>query len=450
MGLSRRKAIVLSVAAAGVPLLAACAQQAQRPAPRSEAEVQLTGPVEVQLWHVINENTPVGRAFVKLINDFNAAKPNIKVKADYKGNYTELFRAVRAAVAAGATPDLAPSYESFIPEYMRANAVVALDDYVRVDKVDLNDFFPGMLESLRFKAYDNKLLQFPFTKSMLVMHYNEDMLKEAGFNKPPETWDEFLAMAPKLTRDKDGDGKPDQFAYRGYVDLSRFDGMIYTRGGKLLSDDQTRVLFMEKPGVDSIEWIANMQPYAFLPPPRSTSDAEFAAGNFAIMLESSTGLGYIPPLVGDKFKWGTALIPQLSTTSPKATVLWGGNINIFKSTPERQRGAWEFIKWFTDRDQTAWWATQSGYLPVRKSAAETQVLKEFWAKEPRNKVPFDLLPYGKGEPNVDGWQEIRDVMQELFDYILSGQFRRDNKAPRQALQEATDKCNKILAEKRGA
>ena len=449
MSLSRRKAIVLSVAAAGGPLLAACGgQQVRKPEGQSEAEVQLKAPVEVQLWHVLNDSTSVGKAFLKLVNDFNAAKPMIKVAPDFKGSYTDLFRAVQAAVAANATPDLAPSYESFIPVYMRANAVVALDEYIKVDKLDLNDYVPSMLESLRFKAYDNKLLQFPFTKSMLVMTYNEDMLREVGVSKPPETWDEMLALAPKLTKDRDGDGKPDQFAYRGYVDLSRFDGMIYSRGGKLLTEDQSKVLFTDKPGADSIEWLANMQPYAFVPPPRSNSEDEFAGANFAIMFESSTGLGYIPPVVGDKFKWGVAIIPQGNGGTQKATVLWGGNINIFKSTAERQRGAWEFIKWFSDKEQTAWWATQSGYLPVRKSAAEVPVLKDFWAREARNKVPFDLLPYARGEPNVDGWQEVRDVMMDLFNYILVGQFAKENQAPRQALQEATEKSNKILAEKR--
>ena len=44
--------------------------------------------------------------------------------------------------------------------------------------------------------------------------------------------------------------------------------------------------------------------------------------------------------------------------------MYGANICIFKSTPEKEMAAWRFINHFTSPPVTARWATQTGYLPV--------------------------------------------------------------------------------------
>ena len=40
-----------------------------------------------------------------------------------------------------------------------------------------------------------------------------------------------------------------------------------------------------------------------------------------------------------------------------------------KATPEQELGAWLWMKFFTEKDNTAAWATTSNYLAVRQSAA---------------------------------------------------------------------------------
>ena len=45
------------------------------------------------------------------------------------------------------------------------------------------------------------------------MYYNTKMFKEAGIEKAATTWDEFVADAKKLTKDTNGDGKPDQWGF---------------------------------------------------------------------------------------------------------------------------------------------------------------------------------------------------------------------------------------------
>jgi len=50
-----------------------------------------------------------------------------------------------------------------------------------------------------------------------LLYYRPSMLKAAGYDHPPQTWAEMDKMIKKLTIDKDGDGKIDQwgYAYKG-------------------------------------------------------------------------------------------------------------------------------------------------------------------------------------------------------------------------------------------
>ena len=59
---------------------------------------------------------------------------------------------------------------------------------------ELADIFPQFIKANRFRQYNNKLLSFPFTKSVLMMYYNKGLLKDIGYDRRPETWSEFVEM----------------------------------------------------------------------------------------------------------------------------------------------------------------------------------------------------------------------------------------------------------------
>ena len=66
--------------------------------------------------------------------------------------------------------------------------------------LDLDDFFPLLLTA--FGSWNGVLYGLPFDNYSGLLYYNKDMLKAAGFDKPPATWDELINdYAPKLTKD---------------------------------------------------------------------------------------------------------------------------------------------------------------------------------------------------------------------------------------------------------
>ena len=139
----------------------------------------------------------------------------------------------------------------------------------------------------------------------------------------------------------------------------------------------------------------------------------------AFMFRSSRHRIYLEEEMADRTRWGMAVIPQADPANP-ATVLYGPNIAVFKTNPGQQQAAWEFIRYFTSPEVTAKWALGSGYLPIRKSAAEDPSIKAFFDEWEYNRADFDCMPFARSEPNLPGWQEIRDLIETAQASVLAG------------------------------
>jgi ABC-type glycerol-3-phosphate transport system substrate-binding protein len=419
---------------------------AAAPAPTAAPKYSAGGAASpnVVFWHT--QTGPLADGLNKIINDYNAKATTGKIAPEYAGSYTQLYQKAMASIAGGGLPDLAVAYESMIADYMKANAVVALDDYVAASgtgltKADLDDFYPSVLNRNRFPQFGNKLLSFPFTTSNLMMYANTDMLKKVGIEKAPESWDDFYA-AGKVVKEKAG-----AVLHGVSIDASYVNGFVYSRGGKLLDETNTKTLYDQKPTIDTFELMERMAKEGTvvqLKPNSFDDQNDFAAEKMAILIRSSTTRPFLEPLVKDKFTWGMFTIPQAKENKEKATVLFGANIAVFKSNADKQQAAWNFVKHFSSPEVTSEWASIGGYMPVRKAGATIDPYKSFVAKNPEiNRAALDNLPFSLPEPNIVGWQDVRPVIEGAYESSIAG------KTPAaQAAKKLKEDADKLLAEKR--
>jgi len=444
-----RAAAAGASAAAVLPALAACgpAQGSGSGAPA----VKFGDPVTVTFWH--SQTSANATALDELVAKFNQTNgKNITVKSEYQGSYTQIFQKAMAAIQAGQTPDTLVAYESMVAEYMKANYVVDLDDYAlkgpqALSKDDLNDIFPQYIDANKYDGFNGKLLSYPFTKSLAVNYYNEDLFKAAGQSKLSGlSFDEFKKAVAAITK-KDGT-KTTVYGTHITNDASYIDAFIYSNGGALLNNDKSKVRFNEDPGVQMFDMWGQMakdgQGYT-----SSGFDyqSDFGASKVAQVQQSSTGWTFFRDEVNKaaKAKWGIGLIPQKDTAKP-VTVMFGGNITVLKSPKGKelqQAGAWEWIKFFTSKEITPVWAVKSSYMPLRKSSAEHPDVKALWASNPQSKQAYDLTPYAKPEPNITAWQDIRTVLQDALTAVTTGKM-----TAKAALDQAATQANKLIDEKR--
>ena len=372
-----------------------------------------------------------------------------KRQPQFIAGYDQIYRKMVVNIRADKAPALAVAYESMVAKYHQAHAVVDLDEYLShpdygLSEESLADIFPQFVRANRFKHYENKLLSFPFTKSVLMMYYNKGLLEDLGLEPPPETWTEFVQMCRAVK--SRGEGR------RGYaisIDASTIDAMVYSFGGGVVNESETRTLFDTPAARRPLELLKTIidEDLGYTILTRSNDDRiDLANDRAAFIIRSSTSRPYLGMQVeglkeeGKPYAdWSLSIIPHAEGCDP-VTVLFGANICMLKTTPEVQRGAWEFIKYFTSTQVTAEWATKSGYLPVRRSSLATETLRRFFAEHPRALKPLDALPYAVNEPTVEGWQEVRQYIEDAERAVLTGSEVDE------AVATLTEKSNRLLDE----
>src|SRR5437879_9815618 len=239
---------------------AACSTAAPAPQQSTEADISLSGPGTTTLWHAPSGPQQVALdALVKKFNDTNGK--GITVTALNQGNYTQLYQKTLGAIQAGALPELGHAYESFVADYMKADVVVDLGPYKDsakngLTKTSQDDIYKGYYDTNTFPQYGNRLLSWPFTKSLAVMYVNNDILKEIG--KPiSKTWDEFEATAVAATK-KDASGKVIRNGFALNTHASYLNAQVYSRGGSLMAADNKTVAWNGKEGLAVLQMYDRM------------------------------------------------------------------------------------------------------------------------------------------------------------------------------------------------
>jgi len=451
---SMRTIIVLLCAGLLIALLAACAPKpaAQPTATSAPPPTKAASGVDavdpsgqtVVFWHVstkIHEKT-----LKKLIDEFNQTNEwNITVKPEYGGYYPDIRKKILAAIQADSPPDLAISYQNMVAEYAAAGAVVDLEPYIKskkygLSKADLDDYFANFFAGDRYPAYNNAMFSFPPNRSMEVMYYNVSLLKELGFDQPPTTWDQFYNIC------KAAKEKKDMPCYAISPSASTFAAWVWTRGGDIISKDGKKILFNGKEGLAALEFLKKLvdEGLAYQISERYGDQTDFANQKVLFTFGSTAGLPYYAKAIkgdSDKFAFDWSIAPFPHDTPDPVVDIYGPSVTVFKTTPERQLAAWLFIKWFTEPKQTATWAMDSNYFPVRRSAAESEAMQEYFKKNPLYKKAFDFLPYGRTEPTIAGWQSVRDALGNAIVGVITGE-----KTPQAALDEAAATAQKALSQ----
>ncbi len=388
----------------------------------------------VEFWD--RQTTTTADLLNEIIGEFNASHDGPPIDAVQSGNYGDIYRKSIASIKAGKLPGLATGFENMTSEYARSGAVAALDPWIANPETgltteELDDFFPAMLATNTFAEHDGKMLSFPYTKSVLVMYYNKRVFRAAGIDGPPVTWDAFLDQCRQIKK------RTGKHALSIDVDCSTVSGMIFSMGGDILRDGVSLYDSPEAVKVFTLLETLIKEDLAFQNPPRTFNDeTAFSNDEIAFLLRTSAQYSYLDTLMEGHGNWGIAPIPQADPNQP-GTVLFGGNFTVFNTTPEQQRTAWAFIKFFTTPEISARWSLGTGYLPVRKSAAQLPNMKAFWEKWSDNRVAFDCLAFARPEPNVAGWQEIRALVEKAQTEVITG-MKTGERAARDLKKKADD------------
>lgn len=418
----RRVAIILILA---LLLLGACGKASH------------SDKVQIRFWHGLSG--PLGDVLHEMIREFNRTHPDIEVVTNPISSYTALNQKLSAALNVGKQPDLAQVFESWAAKYQQDNVLISIDSLLTHDPemtpAEIADFYPVFMKSITYKG--NKW-SFPFNKSVRTYFYNKDAFYRAGI-KPdsfPKDWQEFRDYCRRLTQPAK-QGRKETFGANFTVNEWQFVNLLNQAGGTIL-DEQDRPVLNGPAGVEALNYILNLVNVEKTAKASKEMDGQnaFLAETVAMFEGSSVSITYMrqQPI---NFNLGYAPLPTYRT---KKSAISGANIVIFKSGDKRrEKAAWEFIKWFTDTDQTAQWSARTCYMPLRRSAMKTPVMQDFLKRYPQFGMIYAQLEEAVFEPQHPAWFVGRDELKKSLEKAKDGTL-----TPQQALDEVAAKLTELI------
>lgn len=381
-----------------------------------------------------------GQALSQIVDEFNSQHPNIEVKAVYVGNYGVLSQKLLAGAVGGELPTISQSYSNWTAQLIQSGVVEPMQTFINdpqigLSKSQLDDIWPGFVKS---NSWDGKIYTLPFNKSVYILFVNTDALMLAGLDIP-KTIPELINDAKLLTI-KDSSGKVVQYGLGLRTTVDTFTIFLRQNDGHMLSSDNKTALLDSPVALDTLKTLVDLVKSGDTFAQGGYLDGPFGNGQIAMYIDTSAGLSYTANSVGGKFAWTIAPVPSWKTD---AVPFAGTDLAIFNTAPKaQQEAAWEFAKFLLKPEIQAFWAIKTGYLPVVKSALDTQAWKEYSASDPMANVLVSQLPYGSFDPGIAAWNQIRTIVGNS---VSDAMFFK--KTPEAALQSAQEQVTKVLQSK---
>jgi multiple sugar transport system substrate-binding protein len=283
----------------------------------------------------------------------------------------------------------------------------------------------------------------PLTVVNNVMFYNKELFAEVGATQMPTKWEEFIEIGQKITKDTDGDGKPDRWGY-GLIGKpiqcwKPFLVLAFQRGVEFLDDDG-KLVYNSEAGVDAMRFLSEfISTYKITPPVAAEWDYDdtvtaFYQGEVAAIIGNSDTIALLNR-TDIKGKFGVAPVPYIwpgkddlfEGGSPASSHVGGTNIGILGTT-EHEEEALKFVEFVTRPgiNRMICEAFQS-ISPIKGAYKEGELneLQEASANIAQNHcTPMPLVPYFQPSLNITA-SAIQAVLAKAGEGPVPDEFIRE-------------------------
>ena len=378
-------------------------------------------------WSMWESTEPQGQAIQEAVDAYTEAT-GVKVDLQFKGR-TGNREALQPALDGGTQIDI------FDEDIDRVNSMYAkylldLEDLVKESGYE-ETAIPGIISACRDDGGGTSMTM-PYQPNVFAFFYNKDLFEQAGIEKEPTTWAEFLDVCQKL---KDAGITPmtmdDAYATSviGYH-LARLVGEekvveIVTEG----KWDDPAVLQMAKDIADLAEkgYYSEMVGSNVWPAGQNT---ELALGTAAMYLNGSWLPNEVKDMAGEDFKWGCFAYPALENgANGVETNNFGAQVFGINKDTKMPKEAFDLVKFITTGEYDAKLAEMSVGIPSDTTNTEWPAMVE--CAKPVIENSTGRFTWAAGvETNVD----MTPVIKENFIKLMAGSLNAEEFVA--AMQEA--------------
>jgi multiple sugar transport system substrate-binding protein len=375
---------------------------------------------------------PGYRAIIKLLPEFEK-KTGIKVKYEIVPYENTREKQVLNFTSGG---DLTMVLVDlvWIGEFAENNWIVPIEEFTKDASITdpnlkLEGFFPLLLDA--FGSWGGKVYGLPFDNYSGLLFYNSCKLKDAGFDKPPETWDElYKVYAPKLTN-------PDKNEYAFALQSLRgetqsadsFMRVLWPFGGSLLTKDFKSNL-MSPESQTGLKFRQDLMKY--MPPGIVSYDhAEavnaLAQNQVAMITEWSAFYGTLTDPASSKLGDCLAVAPEPAGPAGRLPALGGFSLAVAsQASPEQQKASWLFIQWATSEE------IARAYVEAGGVSGRTSIYEQPDIKAKYKFVEPMVASWQKGvpefRPRFPAWPAISEIIAEFGTKMMLGEVSTEDGA----------------------
>jgi ABC-type glycerol-3-phosphate transport system substrate-binding protein len=373
----------------------------------------------------------------------------IKVNITYKGHYGKVQSAMMTSAGTQDIADVARGYGNAAADMYQIGAaidqsILANSKKWGVSEDDKSDW--GANWNVGYSPYfdNNPKLLHEVGKSIEIVYYNSDWLKELGL-KEPQTPAEFAKAACAATNSTFS-GSVGDAASLGYeidTDASNFAAWVFAHGGDVFNYESGQYILNSPPVIAAMEFIQGMSSKGCAKVSRDkyADQTYLGQGTNMFALGSTSGITYFQKAIEEGYNgnWSVSAVPY--TTSEPVMNLYGGGLIMGKTdNADRMVAAYQWMKYISNTENSAVWSSESGYGFVRSSSADHPAIVEMRNASTQYNKSLGLIRFGVGEPSVPAYYSVRGEIEKAYAAIIEGDDIMST------LNDLNDEANAILAD----
>jgi multiple sugar transport system substrate-binding protein len=377
-----------------------------------------------------------GEAVSALIPEFERRHPELRVELQQLP-WTAAHSKLLTAFASDALPDVIQLGNTWVPELAELNALAPLDAALAgSSSVQQQDYFPGIWDT---NVINGTLYGLPWYVDTRLLYYRRDLLQQAGFDAPPQTWAEWLQMQAAI---KSMVG-PERYAV--LLPLNEFEPLLalsLQQPTPLLRDDARYGNFRSAEFRQTLAFYAGMFERGFAPTMTNTQISnvwtEFGRGYFSFYVSGPWNIAEFHKRLPSELKdaWMTAPLP--GPTGPGASNAGGSSLVISRRSAHPD-AAWALIEYLSEPEVQRQFHSLVGDMPPRRSSWDNSAL----ADDRYAQAFREQLERAKPTPKIPEWERIATEMRLVAERVVHGDFSID-----QAVTELDARTDRILEKRR--
>ena len=422
---------------------------ASLPSCNLKALANAKGVVNITFWESANSaNLTTLQA---ITSAYNSSQSKVHVTLVTQSGYDDTWQKYLAGLTNRQLPDAVQLEDQRTQAAIDTQSFLPVQSCMNAAKYSTSDYLPRPLAYWKVNGVQWAL---PFAVSAPILYYNQNAFTKAGITSPPSTLPQMVADAKTLKASGSGMGL--------VLDPWHLETWLATANQLFVNNKNGRATrasagtFNTKTSVSIFSQLKALVTSGAATTNPSTGPNEYdnllgiGSGKYGMTIETSAALGTVTKLLGSgqysNVKLGISAFPVYSSSVQGGVEPGGSGVYISsKASPLHQAAAWDYLSYLCNTQSQATWAAGTGYIPVRKSSAQTATVQRLWVTNPGYKVAYNEINNGVNSPATSGsvigpYADVRtDVLNAEISMFTGGM------SPSSAVKTAESNVNTTIS-----